>query len=149
MATGPPRVRSFRAVARIDIVLRQAQHERKWCVFSMSTPFAPSSSKGERCLSNSPFPFGIFNFQVSDKHFPDKTRQSLRPSPISYTLLATDTSRTGRAKLRPLHAVVTPLLTLAMTRWARARSCLSRLPSRATRARVLPRQAEIAARLAA
>ena len=34
----------------------------------------------------------------------------------------------------------------AMTRCARARSCLSRLPSRATPARVLPRQEEIAAR---
>jgi hypothetical protein len=46
-------------------------------------------------------------------------------------------------------AVVTPLLIQAMTRCARGRSCLSRLPSRATRARVSPRQAEIAARLAA
>ncbi len=45
--------------------------------------------------------------------------------------------------------LVTPLLIQAMTRCARGRSCLSRLSSRATRARVLPRQAEIAARLAA
>jgi len=33
-----------------------------------------------------------------------------------------------------------PILTQAMTRWARARSCLSRLPSRATPARVWARQ---------
>jgi hypothetical protein len=36
--------------------------------------------------------------------------------------------------------------TRAITCWARARSCLSRLPSRATRAHVVPRQGEIAAR---
>src|SRR5205823_1678452 len=35
------------------------------------------------------------------------------------------------------------------TRCARARSCLSRLPCRASHARVLPRQEEIATRLAA
>jgi hypothetical protein len=43
-------------------------------------------------------------------------------------------------------AVVTPLLTQAMTRGAQARSCLSRHPSRAIRARVLPGQEEIPAR---
>src|SRR6266542_5877664 len=43
----------------------------------------------------------------------------------------------------------TPLLTQAMTRSARGRSCLSRLPPRAARARPLPRQEEIAARLTA
>ena len=55
----------------------------------------------------------------------------------------------GGAKRCPLHAVVTPLRIQVMNRCARERSCLSRLPSRATRARVLPRQEEIAARLAA
>jgi len=52
----------------------------------------------------------------------------------------------GGAKHRPSHAVVTPLLIQGMTRCARGRSCLSRLPFRATRARLLPRQEEIAAR---
>jgi hypothetical protein len=55
----------------------------------------------------------------------------------------------GGAKRRHLYAVVTPRLIQAMTRCARARSCMSRLPCRATHARVLPRQEEIAARLAA
>ena len=51
----------------------------------------------------------------------------------------------------PTHALglAVPLLIQAMTRCARARSCLSRLLSRATRARVSLRQEEIAARLAA
>src|SRR5262249_54783805 len=43
------------------------------------------------------------------------------------------------AQRRPLHAVVTPLLIQARTRYARARSCRSRLPARAPRAPVLPR----------
>src|SRR6516164_4126230 len=49
----------------------------------------------------------------------------------------------------PYHAVVTPVLMHARTRYRGARSCLSRLPSRATRAHALPRQGGIAARSAA
>ena len=45
------------------------------------------------------------------------------------------------------HLLVRPKITL--TRCAPARSCLSRLHCRATHARVLPRQEQIAARLAA
>ncbi len=54
--------------------------------------------------------------------------------------------RQRRSEGRPLHAVVTPLLIQAMTRCARGQTCLSRLPSRATRGRVSPRQEEIVAR---
>jgi len=64
------------------------------------------------------------------------------------TMFETPNARHQRRREAPsAAAVVTRLLTQAMTRWARARSCLSRLPSRATRARVSPRQEEIAARL--
>jgi len=42
--------------------------------------------------------------------------------------------------------VIMPLLTQGMTRRGRERSCLSRLPFRVARARVSPRQEEIAAR---
>jgi hypothetical protein len=45
-----------------------------------------------------------------------------------------------------VNSSVTPFLTQAVICSARARSCLSRLPSRASRAPVLPGQEEIAAR---
>jgi hypothetical protein len=65
------------------------------------------------------------------------------------TLRALNARHQRRREAPSADAIVTPLLIQAMTRCVRGRSCLSRLPSRPTRARVLPRQAEIAARLAA
>ena len=67
-----------------------------------------------------------------------------RPASYQPRTLATYTCELTRSS--PTHAVVTPLLTRASIRWARARSCLPRLPSRATPAPALPRQEEIAPR---
>jgi hypothetical protein len=68
------------------------------------------------------------------------------PSRVASEARLRRTTSTGGAKRRLLYAIVTPLLTRATPRWARARSCPSRLLSRAGRAPVLPRQEEIAAR---
>jgi hypothetical protein len=101
-----------------------------------------------------PAPIGLFlaSMPFRDLGYPAHesvmTSRLLDPN-FRVARLSRQTLGISGAKRRHLHAVVTPVLTQAMPRWARARSCLSRLPSRANRALVLPRQEAIAARLAA
>jgi hypothetical protein len=46
--------RSLRVVAQTEIVLRQAQHERKKCILSNPIPFTLSLSKGEQGFGQQP-----------------------------------------------------------------------------------------------
>src|SRR2546421_8784217 len=98
--------------------------------------FVPAGSMPYSPIGESPSPLHSFTFNVDPvKHiarcllylYHERGFTRSRFSPFSVPLL------------------LTPLIQ-AMTRCTRARSYLSRLPSRATPARVLPRQEEIAAR---
>ncbi len=74
---------------------------------------------------------------------PTVSFEGCRSIQLSYGAADNTENHTGGA--HPL----TPFTAQAMTYWARARSCRSPLPSRATYAPALLRQGEIAAQLAA